>query len=891
MAVTLVAGIGPTKTQAAGDELKNLTISKQSENRSVSFVELKVNEKADFKFLGAADWKELGWKWTSSDKTVATVDQAGVVTARSEGFAVVSVQINTYKTPSVAIYVTGDNLYKLSLGEAKGKTGEKFTLETGDLIDLNFYGASSYKLGDLVRWSSANPSVATVDQKGVVHAVSEGSVTVLCGVSISATKKSYIGRAVIDIVRATAEVTGFTIRQTGANTMDITFPSAEQATDKIDVAYIVTLGDGSTQNVVWVVDEANTRVEGRVLKLSTFVPFNKAKYVFTINGVSEYYDAGVGDPYHVSLSYKNPVCDDELPQVSREVNPAKLVITDSKGIALRESDYTIRYELVEGDKGYVDEYTGGLNLFEPDAEVKVRVSVTYGEDDDEKTITETVSVKAEKPIPYSFLNYAKKYAVISEYDSVGNMPLRKSQIDEYWDKTDVIVGSSFRKYVVVLLEDENGISWSLSNVCYDNSTNDKGDYTAYPQISKNTEGNGYYVEYTVTDSSKAFVDRLSGQIIGVTPTDQNKPVYVLVTLFKRAVGTDSERNLGIVAAVPVYVSEARSPVEISVDTPEATVLTSGDFTEITINAAIRDQYGDKITTDRIVDVTASNSKKVYSSEVSKSTDKKAYVQITSGTSFRIDAKNFKNEQVSRLVFEITTYRGLKTNFTLNVKKMPEKPSYNYTLYAKSGYIGFKDDQSLDLNITDPEIKVYRTVLGCKYSEVSYEYGKPENGDAENGKLYLKVTDPKGEEVLFNTQTAVFRMLEEDADTHELEILESGTYGLALYMGNAEGKAVEKASTSFKVVNELNLVPEWTIKSTEANSFTAPLSNDNFTVKINGIELDIAQTVPAEGYSAVIRLGTDIFVSDIEIRLMYEQYGGYIKIPLSVQRHFVVNENN
>ena len=183
------------------------------------------------------------------------------------------------------------------------------------------------------------------------------------------------------------------------------------------------------------------------------------------------------------------------------------------------------------------------------------------------------------------------------------------------------------------------------------------------------------------------------------------------------------------------------------------------------------------------------------------------------------------------------------------------------------------------------------MLGCKYSEVAYEYGRPENGNAENGKLYLKVTAPNGEEVLFNTGTASFRMLEEDAETHELEILESGTYNLGLYMGNAEGRAVEKANTSFKVVNELNLVPEVTVKSTTASSFSTPLSNDNMSVRINGIELDMAQTVPAEGYSAMIRLGTDIFVSDVEIRLMYPQYGGYIKIPLSVQRHFVVTESN
>ena len=114
-------------------------------------------------------------KWTSSDETVATVDNTGFVTAVGAGTAIITaacqdvsatctVTVNAKpvvdpKNPSIAITPTGVEL-------TEGETAEL----RADKTDIDEDAE--------VIWTSSNPEVAMVDANGVVTAVSAGEATI-----------------------------------------------------------------------------------------------------------------------------------------------------------------------------------------------------------------------------------------------------------------------------------------------------------------------------------------------------------------------------------------------------------------------------------------------------------------------------------------------------------------------------------------------------------------------------------------------------------------------------------------------------------------------------------------------------------------------------------------
>lgn len=116
--------------------------------------------------------------WTSSDETIATVDQTGKVTAVAKGKATITAEPKGQNPhfkiaiPSCEVYVdpiavTGVALNKTSLELTEGET---FTLEATI--------APTDATNQNVTWESSKPAVASVDQNGKVTAQAEGEATI-----------------------------------------------------------------------------------------------------------------------------------------------------------------------------------------------------------------------------------------------------------------------------------------------------------------------------------------------------------------------------------------------------------------------------------------------------------------------------------------------------------------------------------------------------------------------------------------------------------------------------------------------------------------------------------------------------------------------------------------
>ena len=84
MVVTSMAPAGITAYAA-----KSFTYAYQT-GGTVSKLTLEKGNSVDLKFIGVPDYQSYTWNWISSNPDVAVVDRAGVVTARSEGTAVIS---------------------------------------------------------------------------------------------------------------------------------------------------------------------------------------------------------------------------------------------------------------------------------------------------------------------------------------------------------------------------------------------------------------------------------------------------------------------------------------------------------------------------------------------------------------------------------------------------------------------------------------------------------------------------------------------------------------------------------------------------------------------------------------------------------------------------------
>lgn len=107
--------------------------------------------------------------FSSSDETVATVNEKGVITANAKGSATITVVTQNNKKASCKITV---------LAEASGLQLDKesLSLNVGDTYQLTCF--VSHGLSGSVTFSSSNAAVATVDANALITAVGVGEATI-----------------------------------------------------------------------------------------------------------------------------------------------------------------------------------------------------------------------------------------------------------------------------------------------------------------------------------------------------------------------------------------------------------------------------------------------------------------------------------------------------------------------------------------------------------------------------------------------------------------------------------------------------------------------------------------------------------------------------------------
>ena len=166
-------------------------------------IEYGTDDKAEQEKIAEAASK-LNLTWSSSDETVATVDETGLVTAVGAGEADVTVSVadaNISSTTHVKVVITPtgveapDSIELVTNGENSKALGAKMTPEDATEVKLAY--------------ESSDENVATVDENGIVTAVADGEcvITTYVTADIPATAENAEAKPVVDEVASSeAEV-------------------------------------------------------------------------------------------------------------------------------------------------------------------------------------------------------------------------------------------------------------------------------------------------------------------------------------------------------------------------------------------------------------------------------------------------------------------------------------------------------------------------------------------------------------------------------------------------------------------------------------------------------------------------------------------------------------
>ena len=112
-------------------------------------------------------------EWFSSNPEVATVSSLGIVTAVGEGIAIITVSSTDGSDISATCDIT---VHKIVTDICLNETD--VTLNEGQTLQLEATVSPETANNKVLQWSSSNEGVATVDQSGLVTAISHGSAVI-----------------------------------------------------------------------------------------------------------------------------------------------------------------------------------------------------------------------------------------------------------------------------------------------------------------------------------------------------------------------------------------------------------------------------------------------------------------------------------------------------------------------------------------------------------------------------------------------------------------------------------------------------------------------------------------------------------------------------------------
>ena len=173
LSLMLLAGLGSCSDD--DDPIVEEPVAVESVALDQTTVTLIEGETLQLKATVSPDDAEYdGISWSTSDATIATVSNTGLVTAVTEGTVTITAEAGG-KTASCAFTIEkakGPEVEKVTLNQETATLKEGETLQLAATVspeDADYSG---------IIWSTADETIATVSEDGLVTAVLEGTVVI-----------------------------------------------------------------------------------------------------------------------------------------------------------------------------------------------------------------------------------------------------------------------------------------------------------------------------------------------------------------------------------------------------------------------------------------------------------------------------------------------------------------------------------------------------------------------------------------------------------------------------------------------------------------------------------------------------------------------------------------
>src|SRR5580704_6339655 len=157
--------------------------------------------------------------WSSSDTTVATVDQAGLVIAKKQGSLTITVASGSVSA-NAAVTVTAVPVAKIVIAP---KNPTVTVGQTTQLVATPEDSVGDPLTGRVITWASSDTTTAKINQSGIASGVKAGSVTITAtSEGVSATTTLTVQAVPINAVAISPQSSNLLVGQTLTLTAEVT---------------------------------------------------------------------------------------------------------------------------------------------------------------------------------------------------------------------------------------------------------------------------------------------------------------------------------------------------------------------------------------------------------------------------------------------------------------------------------------------------------------------------------------------------------------------------------------------------------------------------------------------------------------------------------------------
>lgn len=277
---------------AGGFTVKNLSTSEISEILSAIFVvpvesivastnhlSINVGETRQITYtIIPANATDKTVTYSSSDNSKVSVDQLGNIRALEEGDVLITITCSNGVSTDCQVVVSAVSEVVAVTGISLNKTN--VNMHTGDTLTLKATISPANATNKSVKWESSAPTVASIDNNGVVTALSDGSATITC-TSVSNASVSANCTIGITTIKSLTSVTNGLVHSYDLTALNGSSTAVEDLTGDAVLTMDGFSDVASAKTADGIVTKANSRLKQEAVSPTVT---NEYSIVFTVKG-------------------------------------------------------------------------------------------------------------------------------------------------------------------------------------------------------------------------------------------------------------------------------------------------------------------------------------------------------------------------------------------------------------------------------------------------------------------------------------------------------------------------------------------------------------------------------------------------------------------------------